>query len=248
MKTPEPLNLEAFFKILGKEGSVELLAQAGDELTSGKDAIRCIGLSQKLYYSRLVELRHLGLIEKEGLRKYRTTKKGRLVLDLRKRMGKALDQNRSSLPVESRVISTYSGMVETLSKQIDEAQNRIKLATRYVDATIAKSAFDAVDRNVSVQVLYKSGKTHLGKLALELITLLKSDIASQLERLWKNTRVADVPFSFTVIDGHWSGIELIGADNTFLAALEFEGESTSVALSLLFRHYFRIGTVFPRFW
>lgn len=248
MKPSEVSSLDAFFKILGKEGSVEILAEAANELTSGKDAIRSIGLSQKLYYSRLAELRRLGLVEREGVRKYVVTERGKLVLDLQERLGRAMAQNRSSLPIESRVITTYKLMVETLSRQIDQSKARVKLATRYVDPTIAKSTFDALDRNVAVQSILKSGRNHLGKLALESLTMLRSDFAGQLERIWKHTRIADIPFSFAVVDGQWSGIELIGPGETFLAALEFEGDAAAASLSVLFRHYYRIGTVFPRFW
>ena len=240
--------LDAFLRVLGREGSLEILAEASGELTSGKDAIRSIGLSQKLYYSRLNELRRLGLIEREGTRTYRATERGRLVLDLHSRLTKAIRENRSRLPIEARVIPDYPGMVKTLSGQIDQAKSRVKLATRYIDPTVAKSTFDAVDRHISVEVLFKSGRTHLGKLALDLLSLLRSDLTGQVERLWKSTRVADIPFSFAVIDGHWSGVELVGPDETFLSALEFEGDSTAASLGILFRHYYRIGTVFPRFW
>ncbi len=248
MEQGVPSSLDAFFRILGKEGSVEILAEAAGEFQSGKDAIRNFGLSQKLYYSRLMELRRLGLIEKEGIRKYRLTEKGRLVLDLQDRLGRAMSQNRPSLPIESRLITDYLAMIDSLSMQIDRSKSRIKLASRYVDVTIAKSIFDALDRNVSVQAIYKSGRTHLGRLALDSLTLLRSDFGSQLERIWKLTRVADIPFSFAVVDGHWSGIEFVGPDDTFLSALEFEGKAAATSLSLLFRRYYRIGTVFPRFW
>jgi hypothetical protein len=152
------------------------------------------------------------------------------------------------LPVEGRVIPDYGAMVKTLAEQIDRARSRVKLATRYIDATVAKSTFEAVDRQVTVEVLFKSGRTHLGRMAVELLSLVRSDLSRPIERLWKNTKVADIPFSFAVVDGHWSGIELVGADETFLSAMEFEGESTAAALGLLFRHYYRVGTVFPRFW
>jgi len=227
---------------------MQILSEAAEELESGKDAIRRTGLTQKLYYSRLTELKRLGLVERQGIKTYRATPRGRLILDLRKRFGEALNQRRTSLPVESRVIATYPEMVETLSTQMDRARSRIKLATRYVDTTIAKCTFDALGRNVSIQVIYKSGKTHLGRMALELLGLVKRDVGSQVNLLWRNTRVSDIPFSFSIVDGHWSGIELVGPDDTFIAALEFEGEAAAAALGVLFRHYYRVGSVFPRFW
>ena len=248
MAKREASDLDVFFRLLGKEGAVEILARASDELTSGKDAIREIGLSQKLYYSRLSELRRLGLIEKEGVRSYRITESGKLVLDLQDRLNRAMIDSRSSLPVESRVITDYPIMVETLAGQIDSARARIKLASRYIDPTIAKCTFDAIDRNVSVQAIFKEGKAHMARLALDSLSLLRKDFSMPLERIWKQTRIADIPFSFTVVDGHWSGIELVGPDETFLAALEFEGKAAATTLGLLFRHYFRIGSVFPRFW
>jgi DNA-binding HxlR family transcriptional regulator len=107
MAKPEASDLDRFYRVLGKEGTVEILSRASQELTSGKDAIREIGLSQKLYYSRLSELRRLGLIEKEGVRKYRITENGKLVLDLRDRLMRAMVHSRTSLPVESRVITRY---------------------------------------------------------------------------------------------------------------------------------------------
>jgi DNA-binding HxlR family transcriptional regulator len=248
MKARGDPGLDSLFRVLGKEGAIEILSQAAGELTSGKDAIRRIGMSQKLYYSRLGELRRLGLLEKEGLRTYRVTDRGRLALDLQNRFVRSLTQNRSSLPVEARVIPDYRRMVEALSGQIEGAENRIKLATRYVDPTIAKSTFEALDRNVSIQVLYKSGMTHLGKLALDVLRMLKKDVTSGATALWKETRVSPIPFSFAIIDGHWSGVELVSPDDTFLAALEFEGDPAAAVLSVLFRRYYRMGTVFPRFW
>ncbi len=248
MRSRDVSGLDAFFRLLGKEGSFEILEEASGKLTSGKDTIREIGLSQKLYYSRLSELRRLGLVEKEGIRTYMATEKGRLVLDLQSRLTRALRENRASLPVEGRVIPDYAAMVKTLSEQINRSRSRIKLATRYIDPTVAKSTFDAIDRHVTVEVLFKSGRTHLGKMALELLSLVRSDLSGPAERLWKTTKVADIPFSFAVVDGHWSGIELVGPNETFLSAVEFEGDSTAAALTLLFRHYYRVGTVFPRFW
>ena len=35
--------LDEFYRVLSKEGAVEILSRASDELTSGKDAIREIG-------------------------------------------------------------------------------------------------------------------------------------------------------------------------------------------------------------
>jgi hypothetical protein len=240
--------LDSFYRALGKEGAFEILLMASDELTSGKDAIREIGLSQKLYYSRLAELRRLGLIQKEGVRRYRITENGKLVLDLQDRLTRAMAHRRPSLPVESRVITSYPVLVETLAGQIDSGRNRVKLASRYIDPTIAKCTFEAIDRNVSVQIIFQEGKAHLGRLALDSLSLLRRDFSAPLERIWKQTRIANIPFSFAVVDGHWSGIELVGPDDTFLAALEFEGKAAATTLGLLFRHYFRIGSVFPRFW
>ncbi len=248
MKPSGGPGLDAFFSILGKQGAIEILTQATEEFRSGKDAVRRMGLSQKLYYSRLAELIRLGLIQRQGLRSYRATERGRLVLDMQDRLCRALAQNRPSLPLESRLVPTYPEMVRTLSEQIDRAAKRIKIATRYVDPTIAKGVFDALDRNVYVQVVYKSNMTHLGELALDLLGLVKKDIASQAQALWRNTRVANIPFSFAVVDGDWSGIELIGSDDTFLSAIEFEGRAAAEAVGVLFRHYYRIGTLFPRFW
>jgi len=248
MPKREASPLDEFYRVLSKEGAVEILSRASDELASGKDAIREIGLSQKLYYSRLAELRRLGLIEKEGIRNYRITESGRLLLDLQDRLGRALADSRSSLPVESRVITRYPLMVEALASRIDSSKNRVKLASRYIDPTIAKSTFEAIDRNVSVQAVFKKGKDHMARLALDSLSLLRRDFSTPLESIWRQTRMADIPFSFAIVDGHWSGIELVGPDETFLAALEFEGKAAASTLGILFRHYFRIGSVFPRFW
>jgi DNA-binding HxlR family transcriptional regulator len=248
MSSPDAQDLDGFFKVLGKEGSADILTRASNGLLSGKEAIRETGLSQKLYYSRLAELRRLGLVVRSGVRTYDITEKGRVVLDLQERLVRAIAQKRGSLPIESRLIPTYSQMVYVLSKRIDNSRARVKLASRYVDTTVTRSVFDALDRNVSVQAIMKSGRTHLGKMGLESFELLKYDALTRAERMIKHARIADIPFSFVVVDGHWSGIELVGPDDTFLAALEFEGEATAAALGILFRHYYRVGTVFPRFW
>ncbi len=248
METSGIPELDAFFSVLGKEGAFEILVQAKDQLFSGKDAIRRIGLSPKLYYSRLNQLRRLGLIEREGIKAYTLTEKGLLVLDLQNRLGRALTRGHSTLPIESRLINAYPEMVRTLSEKIDGAMSRVKLATRYIDPSVAKSTFDALDRNVSVQVIYSSGRTHLAQLALEALNLLSKDVGSRAQKLWGHTKVADIPFSFATVDGEWSGIELVGPDETFLTALEFDGPVAAEAIGLMFRHYYRIGTAFPRFW
>jgi len=247
-REPEGQDNLDFITILVKEGTTDILEEARDGFKSGKDVIRRLGLGQKVYYARLGELRRIGLVRRDGLGVYNLTDRGLLALDLKERLGRALSQGMTSLPVESRVLNEYAEMVATLCERIESAKKRVKLATRYVDTAVAKATFDAMDRNVSVQVIYKQGKTHLGEMALELLGMVRNGIDAHVRELWGNTRVSDIPFSFTVVDGHWSGIELVTNDQTFVAALEFEGWETARVLSLLFRHYYRIGTVFPRFW
>lgn len=247
MKSDQALETPELLRALSREGAMGILREAENGFESGKETIRQLGLGQKAYYSRLGDLRRLGLIRKDGINKYIITQKGTIAVNVQKRLANALHGDGSLLPMESRVMVTYQEMMNTLSQRIDAAKSRLKLATRYIDTTIAKKTFDAMDRNVSIEIVYKKGRQHLGPMALELLGMVKNDIASRARELRKMTRISDIPFSFAVIDGHWSGIELVAGDDTFVAAFEFEGEEAAKTLSWLFRHYYRVGTVFPRF-
>jgi len=240
--------LASLLAVLSRDGALQILGLSSDGLISGKESIRRLGLSQKVYYSRLAELRELGLVERVGLRRYVATPKGRAVLTLHDRLQSLLSTDSSIPSGESRIIATYPEMVKTLTRAIDRADRRIKIATRYIDPTVAKSIFDAVDRNVLVEVIYKSGKLHLGALALELLSFIRKEVLSQAEVIRRHTRVCDIPFSFAVIDGQWSGIELVGPGDTFVSAVEFQGRSFARTIGVLFREYYRQGTEFPRFW
>ncbi len=240
--------LASLLAVLSREGAVQLLSLSSSGMVSGKESIRKLGLSQKVYYSRLSELRSLGLVERRGLRRYVATAKGKAVLSLHDRLQSLLSAGDSMPSGDSRIILTYPEMVKSLTKAIDMANRRIKIATRYIDPTVAKSIFDAVDRNVQVQVIYKSGKVHLGTLALELLGFLRKEVVKQAEIIRRNTRVCDIPFSFAVVDGQWSGIELVGPGDTFLSAVEFRGGIFARTIGILFREYYREGREFPRFW
>jgi len=149
---------------LGNEDALAIFLYTNNGISSSKEAIQTLGLTQKRFYSRLKDLIDNKLVEKvEG--EYRHTALGRILCDLglsleelliNKEKLEIINQlNRANISEEEkqglmelfsldlsggtdkiRVITSFEDLVNITVETIDNAEKRLELATQYIDNRI----------------------------------------------------------------------------------------------------------------
>lgn len=124
-----------------------------------------------------------------------------------------------------KTINTYESMVIDVIDLCDEADESVLIASNYVDVRVMEATFRAVDRDVANRVLM--GKRSLpskmqGLRMLFSISFTKAliNFASNTKDLKDIVRFVELPYTFCVVDGHRSIIEISDKLNeSFIAAL-----------------------------
>ena len=166
---------------LGNEDALAIFLYTNNGISSSKEAIQTLGLTQKRFYSRLKDLIDNKLVEKvEG--EYRHTALGRILCDLglsleelliNKEKLEIINQlNRANISEEEkqglmelfsldlsggtdkiRVITSFEDLVNITVETIDNAEKRLELATQYIDNRVIDSGFRALERGIVGRVL-----------------------------------------------------------------------------------------------
>ncbi len=190
-QTPDyPLNIsmEAFadmakiLNALGNEDALAIFIYSREGISSSKDAIRVLGLTQKRFYSRLKDLIDTNLIEKEE-GEYRHTALGKIICDMGLSMEKLL-LNKDKLTIlnqlskaknltmeekqdlmdmfsinvgsssdEVSLISSFEELVSITVKLIQNSESMMALATQYIDNRVIDEGFRAYERGVKGRVM-----------------------------------------------------------------------------------------------
>jgi len=112
-----------------------------------------------------------------------------------------------------RMIDNYESMVVDLIDQINDAKEGILLASNHVDVRVIEAVVRSVNRGVSFRLIMGENcvESNLQKLKLMLSTRFAKSIIEFMsfpEDLGDLTRVADIHYSFCVIDDSHSIYEL----------------------------------------
>jgi len=268
--------LSTILRLLSKTDALKILYLAGMGIENSTYAIEELDLTSKKYYSRLRELVNIGLVRKqEGV--YRQTALGRMVYDrFLPAMGKAVDAREEleflagleGIEIENnvkkrileelgipdfsgstnlRMIDDYESGVVELIDQIDDAKERILLASNHMDVRVIEAVVRSVNRGVSFRLIMGENgvESNLQKLKLMLSTRFAKAIIEFMsipEDVGDLTRVADIPYSFCVIDDSHSIYELEKPfGDGFLLAFFIDEQRTTKILADSFNSLWKIG-------
>jgi len=268
--------LATLFKALSNPDALKIFLYTDAGIENSKHAMEELDLTPKRYYSRLKELVDIGLVRKMD-DVYRQTALGRMVYDrFLPAMGKAVDAREElelivyleGTEIESEVkkrilddldiprfaespklsmIEDYESGVVELIDQIDDAKERILLASNHVDVRVIEAIVRSVNRGVSFRLLMGENcvESNLLKLRLMLSARFAKAIIEFMsipEDLGDLTRVADISYSFCVIDDSHSIYELekpFGDD--FLLAFVIDERRLTKVLADSFNSLWNIG-------
>lgn len=185
---------------LGNEDALAIFLYTSNGISSSKEAIQTLGLTQKRFYSRLKDLIDNKLVEKvEG--EYRHTALGRILCDLglsleellvNKEKLEIINQlNRANISEKERedlmnlfsinsidttsdikIISSFEELVSKTVDMIQKAKRSVLLATQYVDHRVIDTSFHAVERGVKIKGIISQADnfTQVMKIVFSLMT------------------------------------------------------------------------------
>ena len=229
------------FKVLSKPEALAVFLLAGEGIKNSALAIEELGFSPKKYYARLRELVDIGFVTKtEGA--YRQTPFGSIfcgrllpamgrAYDARDRLGliakfkgtqiedevRNLIENELNLPdsTEStnvKLLRDYEALAIEVIDLYDSAEERVLLASNYLDARVLDAVVRSLDRGVKNRCII--GKEILSSKLQQIRMLLSPKFTMSMMRLASNSidlselaRVMDLHFSFCVVDGDRSIFE-----------------------------------------
>ncbi len=260
--------------ILSKYDALKIFLQSVEGIEAETDAPEKIGLTKKQYYTRLKQLVDTGLIEKSKGRYVQTTL-GRIIyekalqvlfehvrnakklqmLDVLKSSGKFdMDEIYRLLSIKvgedkAKVFMEYGELTNVLVEKMNNASNEVLYATRFFNEHIINEIIELHKRGVNVRMI----------IDRMLIEGQREKVVKQeyKERMMVTTvpfypenvdrKVADVPFSFMVIDGRETCIELVNANNPerFYAGVYVSDENVAKQMIGLFETLYA-GTAIAR--
>lgn len=201
--------------LLSKEGTIKILRESGSKLTSRRDTPSSLGLSRRQYYTRLRDLKRLGMVRKEG-EGYIRTENGEKIYSFIKQflgsgngwgaeladfspdgMRKTRSTQKGSALLD--VIVNYKDLANRVTEIIKNSEDQFRLASNYMDARVIKAILEAEDK-VNVKLLTRKFKIERSVEVFKSIyspTQLKKAI-----EISKNQAkiVPKLPFSFITSD------------------------------------------------
>jgi len=120
---------------------------------------------------------------------------------------------KNSVSTKVKMIDDYEAMVVDVIDICDEAKESVLIASNYVDVRVMEATFRAVDRDVTNRIIM--GKNSLPSKTQSLrmmfsfsFTRALINFASSTRDLKDVVRFAELPYTFCVVDGHRSIIEI----------------------------------------
>lgn len=201
--------------LLSKEGTIKILKESGSKLVSRRDTPSSLGLSRRQYYTRLRDLKRLGMVRKEGEGYIRTENGEKIYSFIKQFLGSgngwgteladfSLDgmlKTRSTQKGSALldVIVNYKDLANKVTEIIKNSEDQFRLASNYMDARVIKAILEAEDK-VNVKLLTRKFKI---ERSIELFKSIYSP--TQLKKaieISKNQAkiVPKLPFSFITSD------------------------------------------------
>jgi len=149
--------------------------------------------------------------------------------------------------IKVKLLVDYESMVVDVIDLCDESEESILLASNYFDVRVMESTFRSMNRGVSNKLIM--GKKRLSSKLKQLkrilspaftLTIIKS--VSDATKIGELSRVLDLPYSFCVVDGQRSIIEISNiVDEKFIAALLIDNRGVAEKLTEFYESLWKEG-------
>jgi len=166
---------------------------------------------------------------------------------VRKRIEEELGIPSFAEPTKLRIIDNYESMVIDVIDICDEAKESILIASNYLDVRVMEATLRAMDRDVTNKVIMGKRKisSKLQNLRMMLsLTFAKTliNFASNEMNLKEFVRFIDLPYTFCVMDGHHSIIEVSNTSNeSFIVAISIDNRDVGEKLTKFFEMLWNTG-------
>lgn len=150
-------------------------------------------------------------------------------------------------PTNVKVLEDYESLVIEAIDLCDSAEVSVLLASNYFDSRVMEATFRSVNRSVDTRII--TGKNEFSSRLKKLKMMLSPDFMKIMIRLLSKeidlenfVRVADLTYSFCVIDGHRSLFEFYNPlREGFIAAFTLEDAKVGKNLEDLFEQFWKLG-------
>ena len=147
------------------------------------------------------------------------------------------------------LLGDYEALVVELIDLCNEAEENILLASNYFDVRVMEATFRSMNRGVNNRLIM--GKKRLSSKIQQLkmilspaftLTIIKS--VSDVTKLGELSRVLDLPYSFCIVDGQRSIIEISNiVDEKFIAALLVDNRGIAEKLTEFYESLWKVGDI-----
>lgn len=248
---------------LSSEGAVEILGKTGSKLISSRETPNKLGLTKRQYYSRIRELKELGVIKKEG-EGYIRTERGEDIYGFVSGMFAITGDEPDNIDIcpegdpvldpwkaktgQVKTTTDYEDLVEEVLEILENASDEILFASRYIDSRVVKKflRFEEEDKPTLNVVVREFDPLEI----IELIKAISSpgEIKDSVKFARNHIRVvSDLPYSFFVADRKEVGIEIVNPykPTTFYMGLTMKNEKIGKELRDFFSYLFKEAGKFP---
>ncbi len=231
---------------LSREGSLTILKEASSKLTSKRGTHAELGLTKRQYYSRLRELKNLGVIRKEG-EGYVRTEKGDKLYHLASKIMNSMNESKEDSSfmnfegkkIKSDIVTDHRKSIKKVKTLIESAEDELLIASRYIDHPVLNTIVERSDEIEIKGITRKLTLSDTFELSRAIFPL------NRLKKLVEFTRnkgrvVPNLPFSFGVQDKKVSFLEVLDPlhPNEFFFAIVLENEKLSEKLRELFHELY----------
>jgi len=209
------------------------------------------GVYRQTALGRIIYDRHLPAMErtydaKDELELIVYLEGTELESEVRKRIEDRLNIPTFAESTNLKIVDSYESMVVDVIDLCDEAEESVLMASNHLDVRVLDAAFRSMDRGVNNRFII--GRAILSSKLQQLKMILSPKFAKAMMSfpslstdMSENARVTDIPYSFIVVDGHLSLIEISNAQVSFIAAFHVKDRGLGKKLTNLFETLWKAG-------
>jgi DNA-binding transcriptional ArsR family regulator len=233
--------LVEIFHTLGSPAALKILNESESGLKSGRETIDRLRLTPRAYYRNLKKLRSLGMIRNSGSGTYILTPAGSMfrkiiyddAIPLLKDDGFSSDSLLGGLlKGEITIIDSCELHSRILGRAIEQSETETLIALKCFDVALADRIAVAGKKGARLKLIF-DGELDLSGLFRKRkgVRGIGSELMNDSQR--NNSRIGDVPLSFTVIDLDKVVFEV--PTEEFNLALKSSNRKVVDSFTLLFR-------------
>jgi len=160
-----------------------------------------------------------------------------------------LDLPRFAESTKIKLLRDYEDLAIEAIDLFDSAEESVFLASNYLDVRVMEAAFRSTERGVTN--MYIVGKSSLSSKMHKLKSMLSLTFAKVIINFASNTmnlkdtvRFADIPYTFCVVDGNRTLIEMSDTLNeNFIIAISFNDKVVGARLTKFFETLWKGGEI-----